>query len=84
MMTDKEILRQFKHSTIKDIVEMVLRNVLNYTFEKGEVSGYSINVWRVKPVQDEGSFCYYENKNERDHDFNLLSKLVMLQTGTIG
>jgi len=76
MLTDKEILRGFKHSTIKDVVERVLEDVTNFTFEKGTTSGYSINVWMTKPIKDEGSFLYYENKVDRDNDWDLLMGLV--------
>lgn len=75
-LTNKEILRQFKHSTIKDVVERVLEDVRNFEFEKGTTSGYSINVWMVKPLKDEGSFLYYENEEDRDSDWTLLMGLV--------
>jgi hypothetical protein len=75
-MEVKEIKKQFKNSNVHNIIDMVLEDVNNFEFEKGHISGHSINVWRIEPVQDEGSFLYYENEAARDHDWDLLMGII--------
>jgi hypothetical protein len=44
-------------------------------FRKGTVSGYSIEIEEIDP-QSFTSFTYYEDKQKRDSDFDLLSQLM--------
>ena len=75
-MNKTEVKGQFKNSNIHNVLDMVLEDVENFEFEKGFISGHSINVWRIEPEQDEGSFLYYENEEARDHDWDLLMGLI--------
>lgn len=75
-MEVKDIKSQFKNSNIHNVLDVVLKDVDNFEFEKGRVSGHSINVWRIEPIQDEGSFLYYDDEESRDHDWELLMGLV--------
>lgn len=72
----KEIKTKFKNKEIHKVLDMVLDDVENFEFEKGTVSGHSINVWRIEPVEDEGSFLYYKDVESRDHDWDLCMGLV--------
>jgi hypothetical protein len=71
-----EIKKQFKNKEIHKVLDIVLGDVDNFEFEKGTVSGFSINVWRIQPVEDEGSFLYYDDEASRDHDWDLCMGLV--------
>ena len=75
-MNKTEVKGEFKNNQVHNVLDMVLEDVENFEFEKGFISGHSINVWRIEPVQDEGSFLYYENEEARDHDWDLLMGLI--------
>jgi hypothetical protein len=70
-MTNKEILNTFKHSTIKLFVAKMLEDVLNYEIEKSDISNHAISFYKLRPF-----YCYYDNKEDRDHDYELLMGLV--------
>jgi len=72
----REKLEQFKRSAIKSVVSLIKENRSNFTIGKGYISGNSIDVWQIKEGEDVGSFTYYDNKEDRDHDYNLLLELV--------
>jgi hypothetical protein len=78
MILNTEIKEQFKNKEIHKVLDTVLANVNNFEFEKGKISGHSINVWRIQPIVDEGSFLYYERVEDRDADWDLLMSLVEL------
>jgi hypothetical protein len=75
-MNKTEVKGQFKNNQVHKVLDIVLEDVENFEFEKGFISGHSINVWRIEPVQDEGSFLYYENEEARNHDWDLLMTLI--------
>lgn len=59
-MINKELLKT---------LEVIKENPNNYSIEKGITSGNSINLWDFVNNVDMGSFCYYENREDRDKDF---------------
>lgn len=75
-MDIKEIKKQFINREIHTVLSTVLEDVENFEFEKGTVSDFSINVWRIEPIADEGSFLYYDDEESRDKDWDLLMGLV--------
>lgn len=75
-MNSTEIKTAFKNKEIHKVVDMICENVENFEYEKGSVSGFSINVWRINPIADEGSFLYYDREEERDADYDLLVGII--------
>ena len=80
-MNKKEIITKFKNIDIHKILETILDDVTNFEFEKrhSTLRGFSINVWRIKPMQDEGSYLYYDDEESRDYDWDLLMGLIELE-----
>lgn len=77
-MNKVDIKNRFVNKEIHKVLDTVLEDVSNFEFEKGFVSGFSINVWRIEPIADEGSFLYYDDEESRDNDWDLLMSLVEL------
>ncbi len=77
-MEDTEIIKKFKNKEIHKILDEILKDVENFEYEKGNISGHSINVWRIEPIVDEGSFLYYKRVKDRDADWDLLMGLIEL------
>ena len=75
-MDKTEIKREFKNGEIAKIVDMICDDVENFEYEKGTTSGFSINVYRIEPIADEGSFLYYDREEDRDADFDLLVGII--------
>jgi len=75
---DKEIVRsQFRHTTISRVVDVIIKDAENYEIAKAENEGiYSIQIWKIEPIEDEGSFVYYDRVEDRDNDYDLLVGIV--------
>lgn len=54
-----------------DIEKMVNQNL---SFEKGSVSGFSIEVF-IPETESYSSYIYYDNEKNRDNDFEIICKL---------
>ena len=76
MLSNEDIKKEFKNSQIHKVVDMICEDAENFEYSKGKASGYSINVWRIEPIEDEGSFLYYDNESDRDADYDLLVGIV--------
>jgi hypothetical protein len=76
MVTKEEIKNSFKNTEIHKVIDTICEDVENFEYSKGDVSGFSINVWRIAPMEDEGSFLYYDREEDRDSDFDLLCGIV--------
>lgn len=65
----KQFNKEFDNKILKSNLSTILDN--NYSFEKGNVSGFSIEVY--EPETDSfSSFLYYNDEESRDKDYGLL------------
>jgi hypothetical protein len=71
-----DIKNGFKNKEIHKVIDTICDDVENFEYSKGNISGFSINVWRIEPIADEGSFLYYDREVDRDADFDLLVGIV--------
>jgi hypothetical protein len=71
-----DIKNGFKNKEIHKVIDTICDDVENFEYSKGNISGFSINVWRIEPIADEGSFLYYDREADRDADFDLLVGIV--------
>ena len=65
----------------KEIINPVLRIDIDkiidqkYPFDKGSVSGFSIEIF-IPETESYSSYIYYDAEKNRDNDFEILSKFV--------
>lgn len=71
-----EIIKKFKNKELKKEIPILLEAPKNFVFEKSNTSGSAITIWKIRPKEDNGTYCYYENENERDLDYALLKCLL--------
>ena len=64
----KEIINPVLRLDIEKIVNQ------NLSFEKGSVSGFSIEVF-IPETESYSSYIYYDNEKNRDNDFEIICKL---------
>ncbi len=60
---------------LKAMSSVIVENRLD--FRKGTVSGYSIEIAESDP-ESHTSFLYYEDEEKRNSDFDLLTKLYII------
>lgn len=64
--------KEFENKILKSNLNKILEN--NLAFEKGTVSGFSIEVYEPE-TESFSSFLYYNNEKSRDKDYELLCQL---------
>jgi hypothetical protein len=72
----KEILSKFKHKELRKALPKILESPTNFDINKSDTSGNAIGVWSKVPLDDRGTYCYYENENDRDLDYAFLMTLL--------
>lgn len=63
----KEIINPVLRLDIKKIIDK------KYPFEKGSISGFSIEIF-IPETESYSSYIYYDNEKNRDNDFEILCK----------
>ncbi len=64
----------FRNKEAKEMIPLIIKN--NLEFEKGTVSGNSIEISETDP-ESHTSIVYYDDKAARDHDFEILRAVIM-------
>ena len=62
----KEIVTRFKHKELRRVLPKMLEDPTNFDIIKSDTSGNAIGVWSKIPLEDRGTYCYYDNENDRD------------------
>ena len=71
-----EIAKKFKHTELRKEMKNILDNPSNFNAEKLDTSGNAIGIWSKIPLADNGTYCYYDNSDDRDLDYALLKVLL--------
>ena len=74
-MKDEDNKNRFINTTLGDIVKEILKDRDNFDISKGTIGKASINIYKLIPTDDIGSFCY-KTVMERDVDFKLLMGVI--------
>jgi len=64
----------FRNKEAKEMIPLIIKK--NLEFEKGTVSGHSIEISETDP-ESHTSIVYYDDIEARDHDFEILQKIIM-------
>lgn len=64
-----------KNVSLKRSLDEILQNPQNVVVKKGTISGNSIEI-EYQNSNENQSFCYYNNENDRDADLNNVINLL--------
>lgn len=65
-----------KKEIINPVLRLDIEKIINQklSFNKGSVSGFSIEVF-IPETESYSSYIYYDNEKNRDNDFEIICKL---------